>query len=91
MELHWTSRALSDVAPLYEFLACENKLAAAKAVQALTKAPSLLLTNPRIGDQLFEFEPNHVRRLLIGRYEMRYEIRESSIYILRVWHTREDR
>jgi len=91
MELKWTSRALSDLARLYEFLAPTNKLAAARAVQALTKAPTILLTNPRIGDQLSEFEPRDVRRILVGRYEMRYEIQESIIYVLRLWHTREDR
>jgi hypothetical protein len=32
-----------------------------------------------------------VRRLLIGHYEMRYEIRRETIVVLRVWHTREDR
>lgn len=91
MELKWTSKALSDLAHLYEFLAPVNKPAAARAVQALTKAPTVLLTNPRIGEQLFEFEPREVRRLLVGHYEMRYEIQESNIYMLRLWHTREGR
>lgn len=91
MELKWTSKALSDLTRLYEFLAPENKPAATRVVQALTKAPTMLLTNPRIGEQLFEFEPREVRRLLVGHYEMRYEIQESTIYILRLWHTREDR
>ncbi|THF62051.1 type II toxin-antitoxin system RelE/ParE family toxin [Pseudothauera rhizosphaerae] len=91
MELKWTSKALADLARLYEFLAPVNKPAAARAVQALTKAPAMLPANPRIGEQLFEFEPREVRRLLVGHYEMRYEIRESTIYMLRLWHTREDR
>lgn len=91
MELKWTSKALSDLARLYEFLAPANQPAAARAVQALTKAPTILLTNPRIGEQLFEFEPREVRRLLVGDYEMRYEVQGAIIYMLRLWHTREDR
>jgi len=91
MELKWTSKALSDLACLYEFLAPVNKPAAARTVQALTKAPSILLINPSIGEQLFEFEPREVRRLLVGQYEMRYEIQETTIYMLRLWHTRENR
>jgi plasmid stabilization system protein ParE len=91
MELKWTSKALSDLARLYEFLAPVNRLAAARAVQALVKAPTILLTNPRVGEQLFEFAPREVRRLLVGHYEMRYEIQDSIIYMLRLWHTREDR
>lgn len=91
MELKWTSKALSDLARLYEFLVPVNKPASARAVQALTKAPTILLTNPRIGEQLVEFEPREVRRILVGEYEVRYEIQDSFIYVLRLWHTREDR
>ncbi|WP_445766578.1 type II toxin-antitoxin system RelE/ParE family toxin [Rheinheimera sp.] len=91
MELKWTSKALSDVARLYEFLAAENKQAAARTVQSLTKAPATLLSNPRIGEQLFEFTPREVRRLLIGHYELRYELQDKTIYLLRLWHTREER
>ncbi|NTJ61705.1 type II toxin-antitoxin system RelE/ParE family toxin [Agrobacterium rhizogenes] len=91
MEAKWTSKALSDLTRLYEFLAAVNKPAAVRAVQSLTKAPTILLANPRIGERLFEFEPREVRRLLVGHYEIRYEIQQSTIYILRLWHTREDR
>ena len=91
MELQWTSKALSDLAHLYEFLAPVNRPAAARAVQGLSKAPTILLTNPRVGEQLLQFEPREVRRILVGDYEVRYEIQDSIIYVLRLWHTREDR
>jgi len=89
--LKWTGRAVSDLARLYEFLVLVNREAAARTVQALTSAPTSLLANPRIGEKLEEFEPREVRRILVGHYEMRYEIQESTIYVLRLWHTREDR
>ncbi|MFZ5509020.1 MAG: type II toxin-antitoxin system RelE/ParE family toxin [Pseudomonadota bacterium] len=91
MELKWTSKALSDLVRLYEFLAPVNKPAASQAVQALAKAPTILLANPRIGEQLFQFEPREVRRILVGQYEIRYEIQDETIYVLRLWHTRENR
>ena len=91
MQLKWTSKALDDLARLYEFLAPVNRSAAARTVQSLTVAPTNLLDNPRIGERLEEFDPREVRRILVGHYEMRYEIQESNIYILRIWHTREDR
>lgn len=91
MELKWTSKGLSDLARLYEFLAPANKNAAARTVQALTAAPAALLINPRIGERLDEFEPREVRRILVGHYEMRYEIQNSTIFVLRLWHSREDR
>lgn len=91
MELKWTSKSLSDLARLYEFLAPVNKPAAARAVQALTQAPTILLTNPHVSEQLFQFEPRKVRRILARKYEIRYEVRNGIIYVLRLWHTREDR
>ena len=91
MELKWTSKALSDLARLYEFLAPVNKSAAAHTVQSLSSAPETLLENPRVGERLEEFDPREVRRVFVGHYEMRYEIQESAIYVLRLWHTRENR
>jgi plasmid stabilization system protein ParE len=91
MVIKWTSKALSDVVHLFEFLAPVNKVAAARTVQSLTAAPSTLLANPRLGERPEEFEPREVRRIQVGNYEMRYEIREETIYIIRLWHTREER
>lgn len=91
MELEWSSKALSDLTRLYDFLAVVNKSAAARTVQALAAAPATLLANPRIGEKLDEFDPREVRRILVGKYEIRYEIQEFTIYVLRLWHTREDR
>ncbi len=91
MELKWTSKALSDLARLHEFLSPVDKRAAARSVQMLTAAPTKLLTNPRIGERVEEFDPREVRRILVGHYEMRYEIQQSTIYLLRLWHTREER
>lgn len=91
MELQWTSSGLSDLARLYEFLAAVNKGAAARTVQSLAKAPTCLLVNPRLGEQLFEFSPREVRRIIVGQYEMRYELQGECIYVLRLWHTRENR
>jgi plasmid stabilization system protein ParE len=91
MKLKWTNKALTDLVRLHEFLVPINPSAAARTVQSLTAAPLRLLENPRIGEKLDEFEPREVRRILVGHYEMRYEIQESTIYVLRLWHTREDR
>ncbi len=55
MELKWTSKALSDLARLYDFLVLASKPAAARTVQSLTQAPVILLTHPRMGEQLFQF------------------------------------
>lgn len=90
-ELQWTATALSDLARLYEFLAVANQSAAARTVQTLTAAPDSLLSNPRVGKRLEEFNPREVRRVIVGQYELRYEVAASTVTVLRLWHTREDR
>lgn len=90
-EIRWTGKALSDLERLYAFLAPKNEQAAKRVLKTLISAPNILVTNPRIGEQLFQFAPREVRRLLISDYEMRYELRDSGIFVLRIWHTREQR
>lgn len=90
MQVKWSAKAVSDLDRLFDFLAPKNRRAAARVVQSLVAAPARLVDHPRLGERLEEFEPREVRRILIGRYEMRYEI-QDVIYVLRVWHTREDR
>ena len=91
MEVKWTSKALSDLSRLFEFLAPINRSAAAETVQSLTTAPIRIIDQPRIGERLDEFDTREVRRLLVGHYEMRYELNNNVLYVLRIWHTRERR
>ena len=91
MELKWTGKAQSDLQRLYDFLSSVNKPAAAIAMRKLVNAPTRLLYQPRMGERLTEFSPREVRRIVIGPYEIRYELAGSTIIILRLWHAREDR
>ena len=91
MNVKWTSKGNSDLVRLHEFLASVNPRAAANAVRALVTAVGRLTEHPRIGEKLEQYEPLEVRRILVGDYEIRYELRSSTIYILRLWHTREHR
>jgi plasmid stabilization system protein ParE len=87
----WTSKAVDDLARLHEFLAPVNARAAHRAVQALVAAAGRLAETPRLGERLDRYDPREVRRVLVGRYELRYEVRGAEVVILRLWHTREDR
>jgi plasmid stabilization system protein ParE len=91
MQVIWTDHALQDLERLHEFIANVNTVAAANVIQSLVVAPVNLLTHSRIGSALEKYEPREVRRLIIGSYEMHYEIQANSLFILRVWHTREHR
>ena len=91
MKLKWSNQAVANVARLHDFLAKMNPTAAARAAQTLTVAPRQLLERPQSGRQLEQYLPREVRRIIVGNYEMRYELVESTVFILRVWHTREER
>lgn len=89
--IKWTEEAFLDLQRFYEFLLPFNAAAASKTIQTLTSAPEKIGNNPRLGERLLEFAPREVRRLIVGHYELRYEIRDNLIYILRIWHARENR
>lgn len=89
--MRWTGKASSDLVRLHAYLADVNPPAAAKAVQAITAAVDRLPQQPRLGRRLEEFDPDEVRRIIVGRYELRYAIVGDTLHVLRLWHTREDR
>ncbi len=91
MKVEWSNNAISDLGRLYDFLAPVNKPAAAKTIQSLSAAPNRLVEQPYIGERLGRYDPREIRRIIIAQYEMRYEIKESILYVLRIWHTREQR
>ena len=91
MNLKWTNKASSDLVRLHKHLKPVAPDAAARIVQQLARAPSRLLDYPRLGERLDAFEPREVRRIIVGNYEMRYEISNATIFILRLWHCRENR
>jgi plasmid stabilization system protein ParE len=82
---------LSDLVRLHDFLAPVNPEAASRVVQSLSLAPERLQEHPRIGKKLEEFKPREVRRTIVGNYEVCYEIVADTIYLPRIWHTREAR
>jgi plasmid stabilization system protein ParE len=90
LRLHWTGKAISDLSRLHEFLAEKNPAAAARAVQALARAPERLKEFPRLGARLEQLD-GEVRRLIVANYEIRYELKDEITYILGIWHGREDR
>ena len=91
MALRWTTSARSDLVRLYEFLEPVNPRAAALAVRHIVAGARRIPARPRLGQRLREFTGREVRRLLIGDYEIRYELDGRDVFLLRIFHTREDR
>ena len=91
MALRWSSKAHADLVRLHEFLAPVNPPAAARAIRQLVAAAKRIPAHPRLGSRLPEFDPREVRRVIVGDYEIRYELAGGDLFILRIFHTREDR
>ncbi|MPT48321.1 MAG: type II toxin-antitoxin system RelE/ParE family toxin [Sphingobium sp.] len=91
MKIQWTGRASSDLVRLHDHLGPVAPEAAARVIRQLAHAPDRLIDYPRIGEKLEAYEPREVRRIIVGDYELRYEIASATIFILRLWHCREGR
>jgi plasmid stabilization system protein ParE len=91
MRLNWTSKAISDLNRIYQFLAVINRRVAVNSLTSIERAAYGLLESPRIGYRLEEFRPKDVRSLVVGEYVVRYQIKGEESYILRIWHGKEDR
>lgn len=89
--LRWSPESLGDLDRLYAFLEPVNPSVAATAVQELVAAAEVLREHPRMGERLSRYHPREVRRLIVSRYELRYEVTGDNIFILRLWSARETR
>lgn len=91
MALRWTTKAQADLARLYEFLEPVSPPAAARTMRGLLAAVRRIPGRPRLGVRLAGFGDREVRRIVAGSYEIRYELITHDVYVLRIFHTREDR
>jgi plasmid stabilization system protein ParE len=89
--LRWTVAAYGDLKKIHEFLLPVNPAAAVRSVRAVVARVRRIPAQPRLGDRVRGFEPREVRRVLVQKYEIRYEVAGTDIIVLRIFHTREDR
>jgi len=92
MRLSYSREAISDLIRLREFIVTKNPEAAQKIAKLIRKGIAQLKTFPYLGIEV-ELAPNPemIRDLIIGNYIARYLIHQKQVYILRVWHHKEER
>ena len=90
MKLIFSEASVRDLERLREFIADHSPDAAQKIARRLHDAILRLKNNPQIGRPVPDF-PGEMRELIFGKYVVRYEIRKDILYILRIWHGRENR
>lgn len=91
MALRWTRLAYADLLRIHEFLEPVNPVAAARSVRAVVARVRRIPAQPRLGEIVAGFGKREVRRVLVEKYEVRYEIAGTDICVLRIFHMREDR
>ena len=92
MKVSYSREAIGDLIRLREFIAIKNPQAAQKIARSIKKGISQLKTFPYLGVEV-ELAPNPeiIRDLIIGNYIARYLVHSKQIYILRIWHHKEER
>jgi plasmid stabilization system protein ParE len=92
MSLLYSEEALEDLIRLREFIAAKNPSAANRIAAELLKGIENLKTFPSLGVEVRRAtDPKSLRDLVLSHYIVRYLIAGSTIYILRIWHHKEDR
>jgi len=90
MKLIFSRAAVHDLVRLREFIAKNNPDTAKRVSQRLSGAIKGLVNNPQIGRPVPDL-PGEIRELIFGKYVTRYEVRTNLLYVLRIWHGKEDR
>jgi toxin ParE1/3/4 len=93
-KIEWLPEATKDVVRLREFIKKENPRAAKKAGQRILDAVNLLTKNPEAGMPGPDEDCEAFRDLYApfgkGGYTLRYRIKQQTVIIVRVWHSREE-
>lgn len=92
MELFWTEHGHQDLQREHATLLAQLEPAAAAAVtRRLALAPNALLSQPRQGERMKQYDKREVRRLTAGPYQIHYEIKRTVIWILSLTRSQERR
>lgn len=86
----FTPEAIKDLKRLREFIEYKNPIAAKRISTELVAGVKKLKSFPRIGAPVDKApNPDLLRDLFVGDYTIRYLIGSNFIYILRIWHDKE--
>lgn len=91
MEIQFTPESLDDLERLRQFLMEAGAPYAKRMANDIVQGLQNLQLFPRLGLPVQRApDPDAIRDLYVDKYCVRYLITTEVIYILRVWHGRED-
>ncbi|WP_102795146.1 type II toxin-antitoxin system RelE/ParE family toxin [Bowmanella denitrificans] len=91
MKVKYSPESMDDLQRVVEFIESKNPYAARRMAIDLQEAVDRLKKFPEIGLPVLKAsDPEKIRDLYVKAYTLRYFIQNDHIYILRVWHNREN-
>ena len=91
IEVEYSPESMKDLQRIVEFVEVKNPYAARRIAIDLQEGIFKLKQFPEIGLPVIKApDPEKIRDLYIGAYTVRYLITSGIVYILRVWHSKEN-
>jgi addiction module RelE/StbE family toxin len=85
-QITWTPQALDDLDSIREYIAHDAPLRANAFVSRLIDSTDVLQQRPLLGAAVPEIGRIDVRELIRGNYRIIYQLAESRIIVLTVFH-----
>ncbi len=91
MKIKYSPEAVEDLQRVVDFVEIKNPFAARRIAIDLQEGVEKLKLFPEIGLPVLNApDPKQIRDLYISNYTVRYLITNEIIFILRVWHDKEN-
>lgn len=91
MKIRYSPESINDLQRVVEFVEANNPFAARRIAIDLQEGAEKLKQFPKIGLPVLKApEPELIRDLYINNYTVRYLITDEVIYILKIWHNKEN-
>lgn len=91
MKIRYSPESIDDLHRVVEFVEVKNPFAARRIAIDLQEGVEKLKQFPKIGLPVLKApDPEQIRDLYITNYTVRYLIAEEIIYVLRIWHDKEN-
>ena len=91
MKIVYSQEAIEDLQRVVEFVENKNPFAARRIAIDLQQGVEKLKQFPEIGLPVLKApDPKNIRDLYIRNYTVRYLITDEVVYVLRIWHNKEN-
>lgn len=87
MRLFWTEAALGQLEAIRDYLARTSPEYAARVVERIVGRSERIVSFPRAGRMVPEYEIDEVRQVVEGAYRIIYLIKEEQVEVLAIIHT----